>query len=325
MSINFPLQRISSALLNHSAEITRRLAFSFIGTRRGFDARDALVICADPRGGSTWLYEILSGIDNVAGLWEPLHIGKVGQFKKLGFGWRHYISENDTFPGARAAFQRLFEGACRDPYILHRTTFREFREADHLLTKFCRATQLLPWLTREFKFNNKPVHLVRHPCAIVASQLRYGAWDSVKPGFSEHQIMSDPLMSIHSDILLGVDNIESRLAAVWAMTNSVALNHPQRNERWLTISYEDLVTNPADTLALILNDWGLTLDDSIDEIIVRPSRTTLNSSPVALGKTQKQLSYWQSSLTDKQIHNVLDTVNAFGIDIYGEGVMPSLK
>ncbi len=322
LSSKAPLQRISSAFFNRSAEMSRRMAFSLVGPKRDFDAKDALIICADPRGGSTWLYEILSRIENVAGLWEPLHIGKVSQFKKLGFDWRYYISEDDCFPEARAAFKRLFEGGVREPYILHRTTFRELREAEHLLTKFCRATQLLPWLTREFEFSNKPVHLVRHPCAIVASQLRYGAWDSVNPYFTEKAILSHPLMTLHSDVLSRVDNIESRLAAIWAMNNSVALNHPQRKERWITISYEDMVTRPSDTLELILRDWGLSLNYSIDEIVGMPSKTTLDSSPIKSGNAQKQLYYWQSLLTDKQIHNILDTVTAFGIDFYGDDVAP---
>ena len=83
-----------------------------------------------------------------------------------------------------------------------------------------------------------------------------------------------------------------------------------------------MVTRPSDTLELILRDWGLSLNYSIDEIVGMPSKTTLDSSPIKSGNAQKQLYYWQSLLTDKQIHNILDTVTAFGIDFYGDDVAP---
>lgn len=321
MDLSF--QRLPSILRNRSIGLSRKIAFSFFGPRKSLSADKAMVICADPRGGSTWLYEILSQIRGVAGLWEPLNIGEVNHFRKLGFGHRHYIEENEISPEARQAFTQLFRGNCREPYILHRTSFRTLRDAEKIMVKFCRASQLLPWLTREFKFVHKPVHLVRHPCAVVASQIKYGAWDKVQPGFSQQQIMSDPLMRPHADILQRIDTVEARLAAVWAMTNHIALNHPQRHARWCTISYEDLVSNPADTLSVILEDWG-GLDTSIDEIVGKPSQTTLGTSPILLGKQQEQLSYWQKSLTQEQIRNILNTVEALGVEIYGYGIKPNL-
>ena len=324
LSSGLPLHRLPSILRNRSIGFCRRVGFTLAGPRNTLRAEDAIVICADPRGGSTWLYEMLSRINGVAGLWEPLHIGQVSHFRKIGFGWRHYIAENESVPAARKAFEDLFQGRCRDPYILHRTSFNSFRDAELLLVKFCRATQLLPWLSREFGFVRRPVHLVRHPCAIVASKIKYGAWDTVRPAFSEQDILSDPLMRPYADELQRINTIEARLAAVWALTNQVALNHPQREQRWLTVSYEGLVSSPVDTLSRVLSDWKLSLDADIEEIILRPSKTTLKSSPIALGEEMAQLSYWQKSLTPSQIRSILDTVEALGVGIYDGGVYPRL-
>lgn len=324
LSPGLDLRRLPSILRNRSTGLSRRVGFALSGPKNTLRAEDALVICGDPRGGSTWLYEVLSRINGVAGLWEPLHIGQVSRFRKIGSGWRHYIAENESAPEARNAFDDLFRGRCREPYVLHRTSFRSFRDAEFLLVKFCRATQLLPWLSLEFGFARKPVHLVRHPCAIVASQIKYGAWDTVRPAFSEQDILSDPLMQPYADVLQRINTIEARFAAVWALTNQVALNHPQREQRWLTVSYEGLVSSPVDTLSRVLSDWKLSLDADIEEIILRPSKTTLRSSPIALGDKMAQLSYWQKSLTPSQIRSILDTVEAFGVGIYDGGVYPRL-
>ncbi len=44
-------------------------------------------VFADPRGGSTWLTEIIQEITQEPVMWEPLHINKKNSpFKKLNFG-----------------------------------------------------------------------------------------------------------------------------------------------------------------------------------------------------------------------------------------------
>lgn len=225
-------------------------------------------------------------------------------------------------PAARAAFDSLFQGHCREPHIVQRTSVQELRNADRLLVKFCRATQLLPWMTREFSFTCKPVHLLRHPCAVVASQMKYGAWDQVKPGFDESDVLSDPLKKPYADILMKVDTIEARLAAFWAMTNSVAINHPERQTRWITITYEDLVIAPETILSGILQDWNLVMDD-LDAVVKRPSKTTLGSSPVARGHQGKQMTYWQDFLKPYQIDLILDITHAMGVSLYDHTAEPS--
>lgn len=325
MSDNTPFARLPAAVRRRTLALTRQMAFRFLDPRQSFDSNDALLICADPRGGSTWLYEMLTRLEGVAGLWEPLDIGRAAVFRDLGFSYRHYITEQSSDPKARAAFECLFQGHYREPHIMQNTSPKELRNADKLLVKFCRATQLLPWMTREFSFTHKPIHLVRHPCAVVASQMKYGAWDQVKPGFDESDVYSDPLKKPYAQILLKIDTVEARLAAFWAMTNSVALNHPDRKARWMTISYENLVTDPKAVLSGLLQDWRMPLEN-LDAIVNRPSKTTLGSSPIAGGDQQNQLTYWQKTLEPSQIDLILGITHEMGISLYDQTAkVPSLN
>jgi hypothetical protein len=287
-----------------------------LGPRKLLDPKDALIICADPRGGSTWLFEMLTSLDGVAGLWEPLDISRAAVFRNLGFSHRQYFPEMASVPEARATFDGLFRGKHREPHIVQRTSVRELRNAELLLVKFCRATQLLPWMTREFSFTRKPVHLLRHPCAVVASKIKFGEWNNVKPRFDELDVLSDPVKMPYADTLLKIDSVEGRLAANWALTNSVALKHPERKNRWITILYEDLLAAPELVLSKVLQDWGLKIDN-LEKIVSKPSKTTLKFSPIISGDKQKQLAYWQQTLSSNQIDTILSIAYQMGIQIYG--------
>ena len=50
---------------------------SAILSAKGFCAEDALVLTGDPRGGTTWLMEILCAWPGTALNWEPLHLSLI--------------------------------------------------------------------------------------------------------------------------------------------------------------------------------------------------------------------------------------------------------
>jgi len=84
------------------------VGFRIAGPPRPFDPREALILCADFKGGSTWLYEMLLEVDRIAGLWEPRDVGRVALFRDLGFRYREYISETACNPPSRAAFENSY-------------------------------------------------------------------------------------------------------------------------------------------------------------------------------------------------------------------------
>ena len=73
-------------------------------------AEDQILIFSDPRGGSTWLTEIIKSIPNTAIIWEPLHLKYIHQLRELNFGWRQYIPEEVDWPQAKLLFTKIIEG-----------------------------------------------------------------------------------------------------------------------------------------------------------------------------------------------------------------------
>src|SRR5690606_852588 len=137
------------------------------------------LIFSDPRGGSTWLMQIVKQVTNKPILWEPLHVKNVPELQKIGFGWRQYIPEQANWTEAKEFFDKLFKGKILNPWIMQQTTKQELLQADQLVVKFCRGNALMPYLTSTYSFKYKPIFMVRHPFAVVASQMKHGGWKNV--------------------------------------------------------------------------------------------------------------------------------------------------
>lgn len=299
--------------------------YNVISKTKRFEVNDALLICGDPRGGTTWLAELIKLLPTTAMLWEPLAVAKVNQFKSVGFQWRQYIPEHESWPEAKTMFEDLFAGKMLSSYLCQSTTTRDLAKANQLLIKFCRANQLLPWLTKEFHFNRPPIYLVRHPCAVVASQLKQGGWSHVKPNFEIPNGRYNSFYSDHTDFLRAIDTIEMRLAATWCLCNQVPLSHSGNNKRWLTITYESLLLNIEEQLNRIEKRWGIKFPQSVYDKVGAASTTTVVGSPIREGRVSEQLSYWKNQLTSKQIDNILRVMDYFHVDLYNSEELPFIS
>lgn len=312
------LNRIKNLLENKWLE----WQYTHLACQTAFDPSHALVVSGDPRGGTTWLAEMLQQLPKTALLWEPLVPTRVLEFGRLGFAWRQYIPETESWPEAHEAFRMLFAGKLLNSYLCRSTTPTEIRSANHLLVKFCRANQLLPWLTVQFQFKYAPIYLVRHPCAVVASQLKKGGWDHVTPQFIIPKGRYSSFYSEHAEFLASVDTIEKRLAATWCLCNQVPLRHPSNNVRWITITYESLLQDGEKELKRISERWGIEFPDALYASVFSASTTTVKGSPIENGNAQGQLSYWKKRLSKKQTEDIFSVLRYFGVDLYGPDELP---
>lgn len=290
-----------------------------------FDPGKARIISGDPRGGTTWVAQLLNQLPGSALIWEPLMVSKVREVRELGFQWRQYIPENETWPEAREVLEKILGGRLLSPYLCQQTTPQQLQDARYLLVKFCRANQLLPWLTQQLDFEFPPVYLVRHPCAVVASQLKQGGWNSVSPSLEIPEGRYRSFYSDHSAFLNKIDTVEKHLATIWCLCNRVPLSHPDNNKRWITVTYESLLLNGAQELNRIGERWKVPIPQHLYEIRQDASSTTLLESPIVDGSVHKQLEYWKSKLTARQVDDIMRVVDYFEIELYNSELLPRLS
>ena len=298
-----------------------------------FKVEDNIVICGTGRGGTTWLAELFLSVPKTAILWEPLHPVVLRNTKyadlSLQLGNMPYIPENEVWDEAYDFFNDLMQGKIlfREFIIRNNKKFLKDESADLFtmdkwIIKNCRSNMLLPWLVRNFELR-PPVFLIRHPCAVVSSQLRHISYDSFVPGFEKPGGRYTDIYYQYEKIIREAKTREEALAIAWCLENIIPLNHPANNKGWITVAYEDLIVDPESHLKNIFSRLSLPMPDGILEKVDKPSFTTKEGSPILEGKNQ--LTGWQKHLSKDQVNLILGIVEKFGIEIYDHNPSPSLK
>ena len=288
------------------------------------DPKNNIIISGLPRGGTTWIAEVMETISDSLLLWEPLNVFTLAETTDLEFSWRQYIPEHAQWPEAFFFFSELFHGKRIHPLYFRKWDF-PLKAKRRLLIKFCRANRLLPWLVTNFRLK-PPVYLVRHPCAVVSSQLRYGAWTQIKPSvmFSDHTRYGKEFYEPYRRILARLSSTEELLTALWCLDNIIPLRHRDNNIKWTTVSYEGLLLRGEEELRRIFKRLEIEIPLKTMHRLSHPSSETKHGSPLLCGGDQ--LSGWRSHLNSEQIAMILHTLEDFEMtDIYDDGLEPKYE
>lgn len=284
-----------------------------------FKPQSNILIFADPRGGSTWLTEIIKEITKLPLLWEPLHVRKMPSLQSLNFNYRHYVDENSSESQTKLFFNKLLKGELRDSWLYsqEKNTFNLYK-SNAALIKFCRGNLLIPYLTENFVFEKKPIFLIRHPFAVVASQLKQGGWDKVKSRVDLSKISEYPYSIKNLDFLKKINTKEEVLTVQWCLHNKYVIEHSKNNKNWITITYEEMVMQPEETLARILKSWQIKKNLKYINF-QKKSFTSINHEEY---KKEERLTKWKAQFNEHQINRMLEILNFFEINLYNTSIMP---
>ena len=304
----------SRALLGRCLDLcirsTGRLRF------RSFDPRDAICISGMARGGTTWLAEVLASDPCHLLIFEPLQLHSGPEPLHHGFNRLNYHREGDDWSRQITFLENTLHG-----YALNRRTLRPWwsvftpHRYTRLLVKFVNANMLLPLLHRSL--GAQWVMLIRHPCAVVSSQIRWGAKDDKRSLFIPPGLFEDfPLLEHVFDRL---DGLEDVLAFKWAMQQVPALSYPKPYP-WLVGFYEWIYHDRFTQLTRLCNFFGIDGERISFAQSYKPSSVTMSDSSILSG--EDHLRAWKRRLHKSAITRILDVVHACGIDVYSDSEMP---
>jgi hypothetical protein len=304
------------------------LPFASSGKRSPINSDRIISVFSDPRGGSTWISDMFCQLPDSMLIWEPLFLFPLyREIRDVGFCFHQYIPEDADWPAAEEYFTKLYDMRISSTrgfriYALNKS-LKGLHRKKHFVYKDCCSNMLLPWLTARFDIN--PVYVIRHPCAVVASQLKYKHWDyiqnDVKAYFPDKNDRYKDMHILYKDIIDRIKRPEERMAAEWALHNLVPIHHPENDIRWVTVSYERLYKYPEPEITRIFRRLHLEIPESLLPQIRKPSGTALESSKNTIQSGQ-QLESWRQSLTREQIANILNIVREFGMDLYDDSPEP---
>lgn len=295
------------------------------GTWRGA-SRKTVAITGSPRSGTTWLLEMIEKATRARRIWEPFPAPSDALEEDVHLGLRPYVPPTRGLEGLYAYLAEMFKGSVESPGTASGVRAHgrcglavRMMTAPATVVKFCRLQRLLPWLGR--RFDLPVVLLVRHPLAVVASQIRHAAWSD---GARDHPVLCSrvrkdfPELSAFADEL---SHLDERLAATWAFDYLVPLSHWKSLNGVKLVTYADLIRSVEVVLGetvefLDLQDRPRGELPSLDE----PSATTHGDSNVRTGGDP--LATWKNRLDQEQVDRIVGVVDRFGLNPYDESMQP---
>ncbi len=302
------------AILKKAADKGLRVMGMYLS--RDYDLKNTVVLVASPRGGSTWLAELINTLPGHSILWEPLSLNEVPEARNHGFKWRTYIPPGTDWIEGERFLDDILTGRFLNRQTTQACKFVDFLKTRAWIVKFCRAHMFLRWMTEKFD-TKRPILLIRHPCAVVSSQMRHGNWRNIRQPYVDSRFLED--YPQFSDILGRITSLEEALSGTWCLEYFAPLVTPKPHP-WLLVTYEKLVRDGEVELQRVFKALEFDVPDDAKRHLRIPSFTTRAGSSVE-GK-EDQLALWKERLSRQQIRKILDVVSAFGLDFYTEELEP---
>lgn len=294
---------------------------------------ESLVIAGVPRAGTTWLLELLRTLPGRKALNEPL-LYRTAR-REYGFGWHKYIAPAADAPRQREYLQRVLRGQVRDiPAWFFEAETQPGKVFEHatrkkLIVKFCRLNRALRWFARQVDVQGL-VLMVRHPCAVVASMLKQGAWKESRlrghgPTRAEQALhggtLPDPLRDPFEPVLEHITTQVEVLAVHWCIDHYVPLlHHADDTYPWILAPYERLVTHGEEELRRITEALGVGLTTEMQDQLREPSSSVVDQ---VYTRPERQLKKWRQRLSGRQVSDILSVVDEVGLSrFYTDALEP---
>lgn len=200
-----------------------------------------------------------------------------------------------------------------NPWLASQIKITEALLAKKLVVKFVRANMMFDWLTSNFNIR-PPALVIRHPCAIISSQLSKG-W---APDL--HVLLNNPYFKKHPEIRLKCATLtkpEELGALAWCMRYHAPLSMAKPYPFHL-VCYERLVRDGKVELEKLFTAWELPTPQAAINQLNIASDTVTASSQIVRGKDP--LAGWKTILNAEQIINILQVLNLFEMTFYNEAL-----
>jgi hypothetical protein len=276
----------------------------------------SVFVAGSGRSGTTWLQELINHRRDHRVIFEPYARSVVPFCEHLH--WRQYIREADDSPEFLAPMNKILSGDFRNDWT---DQYNERKVYEKRLVKDIRGNLLLYWL-HKLHPSIPIVYIMRHPCAVIASQLRMG-WRLNAGSLLEQRELVEDFLSPLADLLRRAPANLDHLTLVWCVENYIPLLQFRPGEM-LLVFYEELLQHPEREIKRIFGFLGRPVESSAFEQFARPSAEARRWSAVFRGTGL--LDSWRNHLDELQVGRILYFVRLFGLQrIYGKESMPALR
>jgi len=294
----------------YSNRIKWRLLMPFLRAKQ-FDTKRSIMIFSEPRGGSTWLMEILAQLPNTASIFEPFH----SHYGALdAYTWGNHKNTSESWIEGKKAIHQILNADKLDSYQLERSPWYKYLQAENFVFKSVMGTPIMPWIIENFEFHFKPIYILRHPLSVASSTLEnlYMRGSTINVDHKwEPTGYNKALYTKHQDLFAKDANPIDTLIARWCINNHYAL---QQNEEWITVHYEHMLIQPQQTLKDIFKEWSIEAPAEIQNNLDRPSHSDFKKD--FRQDKNEQLYKWIKKYSKTELDHFQTILDRFEIDIY---------
>jgi len=284
-----------------------------------------VILYCHPRGGSTWLMEILKHVPTYSVLWEPFNpasnsFANHARFDKFNI---NELTKEQLVYAQMVLHRKILSPEFIGPQRTFEDAVRQIT-SQRLVLKCVKSN-----LIRDHLYSLRPhksVFLLRHPCAVIASQLTHPDLEECR----DDELLRNTCRQIINrsdtpenwqEIWDSIHTREEMLAFVWGARSLIPLQGNKNSDRCL-IFYERLVTVPEDELKRLF----LYLKDPIPEAAYAqlnvPSATSRSDSHIVQFKNP--LTAWKYRLDARQVLEILNTTRRMGDCFYTNAIRPDI-
>jgi len=306
--------------------------------------QNPIIVLSFGRSGSTWISDIIS--KNMGGLllFEPLHPETCPFPQEASYSSGY---EPDLDGRLLTFFEAIMAKEDRNRWLLRNHLFNPleavsqafvdmvWEETQVLGFKEIRANFMIDWFIE--RMDARIVYLARHPAAVIASlRRRKNFWNEFGFEthwrlFNEHVIQrpaNQETLAPYLPLIESADSQIEREAVMWAVTHKLATQALARHGLPI-FHYEDFYERAFPTTRQLVSYLGGDANAIHPAHIFVPSMTTIRTVH-GLTASESDFSakgwaiFWDGILEPAELSAIMDLMQAFDIDDYGEGwILPS--
>ena len=302
------------------------------------------LIAGSGRSGTTWVLDVLTVANKLRPVFEPLHPLTCGEVAQRYAN--RYLTRMDRQDDLAEFIEAAAAGQLNNMWVNYRSIsrlldvrlkrfgsvasvkkwvrdwqamlrrvqeYRPLMRHPETIVKVIRGNLMLDWLSANFPL--RTIFLVRHPAAVIESQLRYEiAWEPsrILARYSEDRALMTGPLADYADFLNSSMSRAAAYTTVWAIQNMIPMAQAKQNG-YTVVFYEELLESPGTEWRRIVDALELEQMPETD-LLNQPSQQATRD----IGESSYAKSYakWRQALSTEELEEIQRTLDRFSIDCY---------
>jgi hypothetical protein len=291
----------------------------------GSDYRNTVLLAGVGRSGTTWVADVINYKKDRRYIFEPFAAEYVPHCKIIKD--RQYIRPDNLNRQYITVAERVLSGRVRSFWS---DRFNLAKLTNKRLIKAIRANLFLKWISCNFP-ELPIIYIIRHPCAVAASRLKYKGWGqkSLNVYLQQENLMNDYLSPFQNEIIKSQNkfldygkSFENHIFS-WCIENYIVLRQ-FKNMGIHVAFYEELCRSPEAEFQKIFSFMHETCDKDIATAIPKASKLSRKDSAINTGDSL--IDSWRQNLEQSEIDRAMEIVSLFDLDkIYETDSFPKSR